>query len=125
MNIRPVIAVRVELIALLLCMHSLANNLTLELQDYKLPSAARKPCIFLTAYNSANCKNSHQKPSFLIFKKILNWRVIALQCFVGFCRPTMQVVITIYICVCIYIPSPLNILPTPQFHPSSISHYHV
>ena len=45
-----------------------------------------------------------------------NWRIISLQCYVGFCCRTTQISHN-----CIYIPSILSFLPCP--HPTPLGHH--
>ena len=59
------------------------------------------------------------------FKYIFNWRIIALQCCVGFCHTSMwiryiyiYIYIYIYMYVCIYVS--MNLPATPS-HPSRLS----
>ena len=54
----------------------------------------------------------------------LNWRIIALQCCVGFCRTTMQIshnFIYICVCVCVCILSLLGLFPLS--HPTPPGHH--
>ena len=49
-----------------------------------------------------------------------NWRIIALECCVGFCHTKMW---TSHkrVCVCVCVPSLSNLPPTPSSHPSRLS----
>ena len=53
---------------------------------------------------------------YVLFTFIFNWRKIALQCCVGFCRSTMQIS-----CNYTYITSLLNLPPVPWSCPSRSS----
>ena len=81
--------------------------------------------------SSLNSKLSFQK-SLSLFKKIFNWRKIALKCCVGFCHTTTQIshnFIYIYkiththIYTHTYIYTPLIVSLLPHFYPAPLDHH--
>ena len=56
--------------------------------------------------------------SSIFFKFIFNWRIIALQCCVGFCH-TSTWISHRCVCVCVFLPSRTSLPPPSLSHPSS------